>query len=116
MNRCSLPRAKPRPENACRRFRGLKPSTPGNSACRSRASRSIILPPLLGRKPLAKVPADRPIEEGELPADGKSGPHLGGPNAPFQILNEFVIARGKLEAFGRENRIPRRRMVTFSAS
>jgi hypothetical protein len=37
--------------------------------------------PLLGRKPLAQVPADRPIEQDELPVHGKGGLNLGGPDA-----------------------------------
>jgi hypothetical protein len=56
------------------------------------------------------------MEEDAFPADDKNGRHVGGPNAALQILNEFVVARGKLVAVWHENRIPRRRMATFSAS
>ena len=54
--------------------------------------------PLLGRKPLAQVPADRPIEEDELPVYGKGGLYLGRPDAALQVLKEFVVAGGELEA------------------
>jgi hypothetical protein len=50
--------------------------------------------PLLRRKPLAQVPANRPIEEDQLPVYGKGGLHLGSPDAALQILKEFVVAGG----------------------
>ena len=55
--------------------------------------------PLLGRKPLAQVPADRPIEEDQLPVHGEGGPDLGGPDAAFELLKELLVAGGQLEAF-----------------
>ena len=54
--------------------------------------------PLLSRKPLAQVPADRPIKEDQLPVDGKGGPNLGGTDASFELLEEFMVAGGELEA------------------
>ena len=54
--------------------------------------------PLLSRKPLAQVPADRPIEEDELPVHGKSGLHLGGPDATLELLEEFLVAGRELKA------------------
>jgi hypothetical protein len=50
--------------------------------------------PLLSHKALAQVPADRPIKEDQLPVYGKSGLHLGCPDATLQVLKEFVIAGG----------------------
>jgi hypothetical protein len=58
-----------------RRLRGLKPSTPENSACRSRAKR-----------------------QEELPAEGKGGPNLGGTDAALQVVEEFAVTGGELEA------------------
>ena len=72
-----------------RKFRGLKPSTPGNSACRSRARRSLILLPHPSF-------ANRWLRS--RPMDGEAGPDLGGTDASFELLEEFVVAGGQLKA------------------
>jgi hypothetical protein len=76
------------------RLRGLKPSTPGNSAPRSVASRSmtLVLQPS-GLLPIQNVPSDRPVQQNEFPSAGKRGAHLGGTDALLYVLKKSGIPR-----------------------
>jgi len=65
--------------------RGLNPSTPGNSVCRSEEPVDN-LPPHSSVANAGSVPADRPIEEDDLLVHGKGGLYLGGQDATFQVL------------------------------
>jgi len=80
------------------RLRGLKPSTPGNSVCRSLAKRSMTLvPPPFRVLPDEDIPAHRPIQEDKFPVDGKGGPDLSTADAGFELLQEFPVAGGQLK-------------------
>ena len=45
------------------------------------------------------IPANRPIEENQLAIDRERSTNLGGTDASFEVLEEFVVAGGELEAF-----------------
>ncbi|MDX6461121.1 MAG: hypothetical protein QOE55_4818, partial [Acidobacteriaceae bacterium] len=44
------------------------------------------------------IPSYRPIEENQLAIDRERSSYLGGPDASFELLEEFVVAGGQLEA------------------
>jgi hypothetical protein len=80
------------------RLRGLNPSTPGNSAPRSFASRSMTFVPQPSACSRFRMStADRPVQQNELAVDGKRGAHLGGVDALLDVFEEGSIARRGLE-------------------
>ena len=56
--------------------------------------------PAFGLLPVQNVPANRPVQQNELPVDGKRGAHLGGADALLDVFEEGSIARWGLERFG----------------
>ena len=54
--------------------------------------------PTLGSLPGENIPANGPIKEHQLAVDRERGPNLGGPDAALQVLEEFLVAGGELEA------------------
>ena len=54
--------------------------------------------PTLGPLASQNLPSDRPVEKDQLPADRERGSHLGGPDTALQLLQEFLVAGGQLEA------------------
>jgi hypothetical protein len=55
--------------------------------------------PAFGSLPGQYVPADGPVEEYQLPADGKRSPDLGILDATFQVLKQFWVTGRGLERF-----------------
>lgn len=54
--------------------------------------------PAFGSLPCQDVVADRPVEQNELPADGKGGPNLSPFDATLQVGEQFGVAGRGLEA------------------
>jgi hypothetical protein len=50
--------------------------------------------PTLGSLPGEDIPANRPIKEHQLAIDRERGTNLGGTDASFELLKEFVVAKG----------------------
>jgi len=55
--------------------------------------------PTLGSLPGEDIAANRPIEEHQLAIDRERSTNLGGTDASLEVLKEFVVAGGQLEAF-----------------
>jgi hypothetical protein len=51
------------------------------------------------------IPSNRLIEEHQLAIDRERSTNLGGPDASFELLQEFVVAGGQLEAIFHEFRL-----------
>lgn len=70
--------------------------------------------PTLGPLTLEDLPADRPVEKNQLPADGERGAELGVTDPALQVLEELRVAGGELEgAFHSEKHTPAVRQDTL---
>jgi hypothetical protein len=58
--------------------------------------------PALSSLPGEDVPADRPVEQDQLAANGEGGPDLSVLDAALELLQQFRVAGGCLEAFFHE--------------
>jgi hypothetical protein len=63
--------------------------------------------PALSSLPGEDVPADRPVEQDQLAANGEGGPDLGILDAALELLEQFRVARRWLERFFHGISLPR---------
>jgi hypothetical protein len=68
--------------------------------------------PAFGSLPGQDVPPDGPVEEYKLPADGEGRPNLSVLDTALQLLQQFGVPGGGLEAFFHEISLARRLPTT----